>query len=174
MKTEDFSDLEKLIAQHLRMIEEYKQRQRVAYDNRKRNPVAWRRFCEQPRPHSPLYDYMMRFENPADIEATTFAMRFLALDPWFDQSGYIKEYFLHKLKKRQLTQKHIDYLNDILLDAVEHRGQREFRRYCRLARKIATSTLTHHLEVMVNYAEPSARRSRAKLMLQTIRTKQEQ
>ncbi len=168
MKTEDFSDLEKLIAQHTRMIEEYKQRQRKAYDNRKHNRAAWRKFCEQPRSHSPLYDYMVRFKNPADSEALTFAMRFLALDPWFDQSGYIKEYFLKKLKNRQLTKKHINYLNDILLDAVEHRGQREFRQYCRLARKIATSTLIHHLEVIVNYAEPSARRSRAKLMLQTI------
>ncbi len=74
---------------------------------------------------------------------------------------------LRKIKRSSLTKNHSNRLRSVLHLAVENRGSREYKAYCRLAVVIADKKLISTLETTINYGE-GARKSRAELMLQYI------
>src|SRR5262245_27006935 len=100
-----------------------------------------------------------------------FAVCFLEVDPWFYRSGYLKQIFLSRLKRSDLDEAIKGRLRMVLLDAVDRRGTREFRYYCRLAAVIGDEDLVAVLE-KASESSGGAVASRAKLMLSTIRQRQ--
>ncbi len=64
-------------------------------------------------------------------------------------------------------------LRDVVVDAVNRRGTREFKYYGRLAAAIADDGLRTLLDAIAS-SDPSARASRARLMLARIRQRDSQ
>lgn len=93
-----------------------------------------------------------------------FAITYLEADPVYFRSGYVKEDMLAKLRKAELNTNQIIRLLSILKDAVENRGAREFKRYCKLAMKIANNDLIEFLHIKAKSINTSVK-SRAKLMI---------
>jgi hypothetical protein len=73
------------------------------------------------------------------------ALLFLETDPWFFRSGYLKQKVLRALKAATLEPEEVERVNGILLTAVDSRDRREFKEYCRLAARVATSRLRESL-----------------------------
>jgi hypothetical protein len=96
-----------------------------------------------------------------------FVVSFLEADPWFFGSGYLKETFLTRLKRSDLDEAVKERLRRVLLDAVERRGTREFKRYCRLAAVIWDEGLVSALEKVSEGAD-GAVAGRARFMLGVI------
>ena len=131
---------------------------------------AWRRACEDFHSYRSLLDpYVERVygeTNFKDQETIEFVISFLELDPRFFRSGYIKEAMLQKMGRAKLGPKQLTRLRAVLIDAVERRGGREFRRYCRLAAQICDGALRSELRSLS--AEGDSVASRAKLMLRYV------
>jgi hypothetical protein len=85
----------------------------------------------------------------------------------FFRSGYIKDKMIRKIKNSPITPKQIERLRKVLKDAVDNRGTREFRRYCRLAACIANTELVEYL-INASKQGDGARKSRAKLILSYV------
>ena len=114
-----------------------------------------------------LQDIFGLLPGGAIFIAAVFVIAFLEVDPLFFRSGYIKEEMLRKIKRSPLTPSQSDRLRSVLHHAVENRGSREFKGYCRLAAVIADEKLIGALETAAQYGE-GARKSRAELMLQYV------
>ncbi len=108
----------------------------------------------------------LRSCDPIMIE---FTLEFLEEDPIFFRSGYLKEYMLHILKQVQLSKSQIQRLREILLDAVERRGGREFRRYCRLVRIVVNAKFEKQLQELQLSTSPDVS-SRASMMRTYLKT----
>ena len=108
------------------------------------------------------------FDDPGytDQETIEFVISFLEIDPRFFRSGYIKEEMLRKIGRAELNSKQTRRLRAVLLDAVERRGGREFRRYCRTASHVYNDELLAELRSLP--AEQDSSASRAKMMLRYI------
>lgn len=87
-------------------------------------------------PHSPRWGAA----GSADIEA---AVAFLEANPWFFRSGYVKANLIRWLicASVGLAPEQVERLARVVVGAVDARDRREFRRYCRLARKVASPEL---------------------------------
>jgi len=137
---------------------------------------AWKRACEAFRSYvSPLDPFLKRAceeQRYVDKELLEFVVCFFEVDPWFFRSGYLKQMLLTRLKRSELGAQNKRRLRAVLLDAVDRRGTREFKYYCRLAAAIADAGLVSALED-VSGREGDQRASRAKLMLDTIRQREE-
>ncbi len=97
-----------------------------------------------------------------------FCIDFLEVNPIFFRSGYFKENILGKLKKIDHTQNEIKRLQAILIDAVLHRGQREYKKYCRLASVVADYAFIKDLTELTWHEDPAVK-SRATLMLNLVK-----
>lgn len=64
------------------------------------------------------------------------AIRFLEADVYCHRSGYLKADVIRELTKVDLDPKAIDRLRAVVLMVVESYDRREFRSYCRLARRV--------------------------------------
>jgi uncharacterized protein (TIGR02996 family) len=78
----------------------------------------------------------LRRLRSGDAAALETAVAFLEADPWFFRSGYAKESLIRFLCRLELAQEHVARLRRVVLAAVDGRHRREFRSYCRLARKV--------------------------------------
>ncbi len=93
-----------------------------------------------------------------DAGAVDAAISFLEADPWFFRSGYAKEEIIAYLNRLPLTEAQAERLRRVVLAAVDGRDRREFRRYCRLARKVDSPALRSELAGRLECAEPAVRR----------------
>lgn len=82
---------------------------------------------------------------------------FLEADLYFDRSGYVKEKIIRYIKLPMLTPQHVARLQAVVLAIVDKRDGREFRDYCRLARKVDSPELREQLRHRLTRAWPSAR-----------------
>ncbi len=80
---------------------------------------------------------------------------------------------LTKLKQPDLGEETKERLRAVLLDAVERRGTREYRYYCRLAGVLADEPLISALEDACERTG-TAVASRARMMLETIHARKQQ
>lgn len=103
----------------------------------------------------------------SDKELIEFAVCFLEIDPVFFRSGYLKQVLLTRLKRSDLREPAKRRLRSVLVDAVNRRGSREFRYYCRLAAQIADEGLVEQLRLTVK-GEDRSRVRRAQMMLKQI------
>lgn len=102
-----------------------------------------------------------------DREVIEFSICFLEVDPWFFRSGFLKQELLTRLKRTELDKSAKERLRAVLIDAVNRRGTREFKYYCRLAVRLATSDLVKLLRV-ASVGQDRARASRARMMMSYI------
>ena len=142
------------------------------YIDRGRNLKAWKKacseFCSYSSKINPFIIQIFKESEYNSEELKEFTIAFLELDPMFFRSGYIKEEILRKLKRSKLNSKQIERLLYVLECAVENKGTREFRRYCRFAQSISNQKFLNYLNNVYKYGE-GKRRSRAELMLSYIR-----
>ncbi len=71
--------------------------------------------------------------NPAGLET---AVTFLESDPWFFGSGYAKADLIRLINRIELPRVYRKRLQNVVLLTIEKRDRREFRSYCRLAKKV--------------------------------------
>lgn len=145
----------------------------VTFKNRNKDIDSWKKACAKFQSYvsviDPMIDQMYKDKKLKSPEVMEFVLTFLEIDPMFFRSGYLKEDMLEKLKKSDLNDKQIQRVRKILIDAAENRGQREFRRYCRLAKVFANDTLITSLKGIAQHHQ-GASKSRANLMLNYINT----
>lgn len=84
----------------------------------------------------------LRNRNPAGLPIT---IEFLEADPWFFRTGYVKEKLIRYLLRFHLSERDAARLRKVVLAAVDQRYRREFREYCRLARKVDVPELRQQL-----------------------------
>lgn len=73
-------------------------------------------------------------------------IEFLEGDPFCFRTGYVKAELLLGLKRITLIQNQQERLRNVILMVIEKGDRREFRSYCRLARKIQTPEWLAELE----------------------------
>lgn len=146
----------------------------VTFGNRDKDIESWHKACAEFHSYesviTSMIDRVYDEKKFSDQELLEFAISFLEVDPMFFRSGYIKEAILKKLKSSILNKSQRDRVINILIDAVRNRGCREFRRYCIVAMVMNNQFLINTLTGILA-SEPSSTRSRAKMMLGYIGTK---
>ena len=160
-------------------------RGREAESARRAIDEAWRHRDEGPEAHQRWIDSIAEFRaavdrawppgfwdaferlptgDPNAIESATL---FLEADPWFYRSGYVKAELIRRLKRLPLPPEIEERLRAVVLDVARGRDRREYRAYCRLARKVASPELNAQLEMLLAAEDPAVRR-RARWMLAAI------
>ena len=86
------------------------------------------------------------------------AVKFLEADPWFVGSGYTKAELIRRITRIELSQATAERLRQVVLAAVDHHDRREFRQYCRLARKVDSPELREKLSLRLGHDDPAVRR----------------
>jgi hypothetical protein len=133
----------------------------------------WRRLCEEfHRSYDELafpggLDRGLEELKGGDAYAIELAVTFLELDAMFFRSGYIKEDLIQRLKNAELSDSQISRLCKAIVNVVDNRDCREFRRYCQLAKRVGTSELVTELRSRVASPDANVRR-RAKWVLDVM------
>ena len=82
-----------------------------------------------------------------DVHALELPVRFLEMDTWVYGSGYTKELLIRYINRLELPQEYVRRLQKVVLSVVDKAdGRREFRAYCRLARKVDSPEFRQELE----------------------------
>lgn len=169
------TDFRELIEHATAELVEVYERVNRALLNRNRDDHGreeWERACAAFHSQVSVIDpYLQRAcdaERYADKELIEFVVCFLEADPRFFRSGYLKQILITRLKRSDLGETVKRRLREVLIDAVNRRGGREFRYYCRLAVQVADEGLAAQLKQIVGQDDP-ARASRAAMMLEHIR-----
>lgn len=143
----------------------------VHRDRDARSRQVWSDACEAFHTHVSAIDgYLDRAcdeRRYVDRQVIEFSTCFLEVDPWFFRSGFLKQELLTRLKRSDLDKQTRERLRAVLIDAVNRRGTREFRYYCRLAVHLATFDLVKQLQ-RASVGIDRARASRARMMLKHI------
>ena len=160
-----------LIERESKVISALHQNIHVTFKNRDKDREAWSKACERFHTHvSAMSVFIDRvYDEPKfqDEEILEFGIAFLEIDPIFFRSGYIKEEILTKIKRSRLSKKQIARLRTVLLNAIENRGSKEFKYYCRLAGFIADNELVKQIKLTESISEGKVK-YRSKKMLKTI------
>jgi len=131
--------------------------------------VARRQYEEATRGAYPdrFWDDYKRLKegNLAGLES---AMKFLEADPWFYRSGYVKADLLRFINRVDLPKSALPRLRKIVLNAVNSRDRREFRKYCNLAKRIDGPEFQECLIKLLEDEDPAVRR-RAAWVIETLR-----
>jgi len=93
-----------------------------------------------------------------DPKALEPAVRFLEIDPWCFRSGYIKQDLIRHILRYQLNELYQARLAKVVLNAIDYRDRREFRYYCRLAKKVQSPQLKQEIEKRVSSQDAAVRR----------------
>ena len=138
-----------LIQREAKVIAELHQNIHITFKNRSNDRETWSRACEKFHSYvssmSVFIDRVYNEKEFQDEEIIEFGITYLELDPFYFRSGYIKEEILTKIKRSRLSKKQIKRLRSVLLNAVERRGSKEYKYYCRLAGFIADENFIDQL-----------------------------
>ncbi|MGI4792035.1 MAG: hypothetical protein ACRYFS_24700 [Janthinobacterium lividum] len=105
-----------------------------------------------------------------DLSGMGSIIAFLEADPIFDSTGYLKEDLSRLLCKVGLPTNYIQRLQRVVLSIVDRRDGREFRAFCRLARKADGMELREGLTWRLANDDPNIRR-RARWVLEALAQK---
>jgi len=108
--------------------------------------------------------------DAAGLEST-FA--FLEADPFFFRTGYLKAALIRDIKRLSLTPPQAQRLQQVVLTVVDARNDREFRAFCRLARKVDAPALREQLTARLTSSDAGIRR-RARWVLEALAQKDSQ
>lgn len=171
----DFENLIKTESAKLRELHAEIHRTFERRDRDKRSWNEWSDACKAYHSYvSALDSYLQRACNDdcyVDRDLIEFVVCFLEADAWFFRSGYLKQILLTRLKRSYLNESTKSRLRRVLVDAVNRRGTREFKYYCRLAAVISNEHLISELESALAGKE-LARSNRARIMIQHISQRQ--
>lgn len=106
----------------------------------------------------------LRTGNPSSLEN---AIAFLEAEPIFFGTGYVKTKITRAIKPSMLTPTQAARLRHVALSIVDRRDDRDFRAFCRLARKADAPELHDRLRQRLTSADPNIRR-RAGWMLDAL------
>src|SRR5262245_3685386 len=109
----------------------------------------------------------LKQQQPDAIED---AICFLEVDPWFHRSGYIKERFLHWLKRCPLTAEQQERLARCALRSVDGGSRRVFHYYARLAGCLRSPDLLQAVSSRLHSGNPEVVR-RANHVFTVIRSR---
>ena len=167
-------DFKRLIEAETKAINQLHNNVHETFKNRDSNRSSWEKACKEFHSYrSTLGEFVSKVydeKDPKDESIIEFMISFLELDPDYFRSGYIKEEILKKIKRAKLNDKQIHRLRNVLYSAIENRGSREFKRYCRLAPRIANTAFKEWLLKTAQVTD-GAKKSRAKLMLSYLSEK---
>ena len=102
-----------------------------------------------------------------DASGLESAVSFLEADPIFRRTGYVKEKLIRYIKPHMLTPETASRLQNVVLSLVDRRDDRDFRAFCRLARKVDGPDLRAHLTQRLTHNDPNVQR-RARWVLEAI------
>ncbi len=104
---------------------------------------------------------------PGDAAATETLVRFLEADVYCFRSGYLKADVIDVLKRVDLDAGATSRLRRVVLEVVDSYDRREFRAYCRLARKVDGEELRGPLRDRLTWSNPHVPR-RAHWVLEAL------
>jgi len=160
-----------LIEREAKAISDLQKNVHTTFKNRSSDRETWSKACEKFHSYvSSLSIFINRVYNEPefqDEEILEFGITYLEVDPFYFRSGYIKEEILTKIKRSRLSKKQMKRLRAVLLNAVEHRGSKEYKYYCRLAGFIADEAFIDHLKLTEKVSNGTVK-YRARKMLKTI------
>ncbi len=107
---------------------------------------------------------MLRTDKSCKPDLT---ITFLEDDPWFFRSGYVKEKLIEMIVQQQLTRGTAARLRSVVLQAILNRDRREFRRYCKLARRVSNEEFVTAVTSLSQSADEGVAR-RARWVLEAI------
>ena len=107
--------------------------------------------------YPPTFDQDLVRLGEGDPSGLESIVTFLEADPIFDGTGYLKERLSRLLRDVELPAEYAQRLQAVVLSVVDRRDGREFRDYCRLARKVDSPELREQLNQRLTRAWPSAR-----------------
>jgi len=81
-----------------------------------------------------------------DVFGLDLAIEFLEADPMFFRSGYMREEVLRYVGRVPRSQAQNERLRRVVLQIVDRRDGRDFRRFCALARRVDNEWLRSELE----------------------------
>ncbi len=102
-----------------------------------------------------------------DSSALKDVIAFLEADPMFYATGYLKEDLARWIKPEMLTPQDASRLRRVVLSIVDRRNHRDFRAFCRLARKVDAPELRDALTHRVTHGTFDVRR-RARWVLEAL------
>ena len=108
-----------------------------------------------------------------DASGLESAISFLEADPYFFRSGYVKAWLIRAIKPPMLKSEYRQRLQTVVLNLVDRRDDRDFRAYCRLARKVDVPKLREQLTRRLTHSDPNVRR-RAGWVLEALGQKNSQ
>jgi hypothetical protein len=103
-----------------------------------------------------------------DLKGVESGIEFLEADPICFRSGYVKGAVADALKHVSLSTSQVERLRAVVLRFVDSRYEREFRRYCRLARTLDTPKFREDLARLAASRDPDVAR-RAGWVLSALR-----
>ena len=113
---------------------------------------------------------LVRLEE-GDASGLESIVAFLEADPIFYGTGYLKEGLSRLLRDVELPSNYVSRLQAVVLSVVDRRDGREFRAYCRLARKVDSPELREQLTRRLTQDDPNVRR-RARWVLEALEQNQ--
>jgi len=114
-------------------------------------------------------DFDERFEELRRGEASGLetAVKFLEDDPWMFRSGYMKAYLIKFTIRMRLSEEQAIRLRKAVINAIGYRDRREFRWYCKLAKKVQDKSFRTDVEQLIASDDAGVRR-RARWVLSAI------
>ncbi len=119
------------------------------------------------RAYLPTFEEDVVRLRAGDAAGMEGAVAFLEADPLFYRTGYIKSKLIRYIKRPMLTPEYRRRLQQVVLAVVDKRDDRDFRAYCRLARKVDAPALREQLTRRLAHDDPSVRR-RARWVLEAL------
>ena len=104
-----------------------------------------------------FWEDFARFRS-GDAGALGAVISFLEADPWAHGTGYTKDKLIRSIKPPMLTPEYVTRLQRVVLHVVDTRDERDFRAYCRLARKVDAPELREQLTRRLADPDPNVRR----------------
>jgi hypothetical protein len=115
--------------------------------------------------YGPVFSAIER--APRERSAVETLIRFLEADVYCDRSGYVKADVIRALTRLDLQPDDVDRLRAVVLDVVDSYDRREFRAYCRLARRVDGQALREPLRDRLTTSRPHVPR-RARWVLDAL------
>ena len=168
-------DAPERIRRAVRLVEDKTRRLNAAVDRRDRDDEGRARWEESAREwheamgllYSPDFQESLERLRLGEADAIEPAIVFLEVDPWAFRTGYAKETILRYLKRATLDADQASRVRAVVLHAVDVGDRREFRGYCKLARRVVDDTFRSNLLTRMRSTDPGIAR-RALWMVDAI------
>jgi uncharacterized membrane protein YheB (UPF0754 family) len=95
------------------------------------------------------------FNDSNDLRA--FAFAYIRYDPYYFRSGYIQEKLIQRIKRLKMTPDEKAVIRNVILSRIRNRALRNFRHFCRLIPRIATSEFSHQINGLARSDDGGAR-----------------